>query len=160
VADEKMVTQLTEYYRAFMPAIRDLDREHGPLYLAMILQFEPEPEDEWTLLIGSRSLAEDPGAGTTIVAHKLSESVAPSVTRKVRRIGIIHETDPFYHAIARAIHQPIGGMAEFVQCSFDGVHVERGALFTAVSDVNQLYARRPKQRRKKKEKTPRRRTGG
>jgi hypothetical protein len=131
MAEKRVVRPLAQFYEAFRPVVRELDREHGPLYLAMIVQFVPEPEDEWVLLVGSRSLAQDAVNGTTIVARTLSEMVAPEVTRKVRRIGIVRESDPLFRGISRAIGVRVGGLAEVEQYVFDGVHVQRGALFAS-----------------------------
>jgi hypothetical protein len=147
VAKEKVVSSLTDFYEAFRQAIVELHHEHGPLYLAMVVQFGPEPEDEWTFLVGSRALARDALNGATIVAKKLSARVPPEVTRKVRRIGIIRETDPLFSAIARSISVDVGGLCQIESSTFDGIHVERGALFASRRQADGKRARTPKQQR-------------
>jgi len=146
MAKEKVVTPLRQFYETFKAAVLALEKEHGPLYLAMVVQFAGEPEDEWILMVGSRSLAQDALEGTKIVAHKLSELVAPQVSRKVRRIAVIRESDPVFRAISQAISVDVGGLAEIERCLFDGLHVERAALFVSRPDAEKGGARRSKRR--------------
>jgi hypothetical protein len=146
VAKKKVVKPLTDFYEAFKPAIQELNLQYGPLYLAMIVRFAEEPEDEWTFLVGSRALARDSAKGTTAVAEELSERVHPQVTRKVRRIGIIRESDPLYSAIVRAIGVRVGGLVEIESCTFDGIRVERGALFASIKRVRKARSGGPRQR--------------
>lgn len=158
VAKETVVDAHWEFYQAFMPTMRHLHQEYGPLYLGIVAQFGPESENGWTLLVGSRTLARDAANGVEIVARSLSELAPPEVARTIRRIGIIHESDPVFLAIAKVIRQPLGGPNELVRVNLLGLHIERAGVFASVQDVSKLHSEYSKRQRptSKRRRPPRR----
>lgn len=152
MAEETMVDDATQrFYDAVGQLVLQLDKEHGPLYLAMVVQFKERPSDEWILLLGSRSLADRRPQSTQEVAKKLGSQLEPQYARSIRRIGIVEQTDPVFLSITRAVGRGLGEKAyTFEHCSFDGIDVARAALFVSRIDAGPRHKKPVKRGRSRR----------
>lgn len=157
MAEEKVVSQRREFYEAFVPIVRELDRAHGPLYLAMIVVFDSQSGDDWTFLVGSPSLAADPLRGTTIVAQKIAERWSPDSAESFRRIGVIEEDDPILRTILSTIGKmlkvAVGNFVQLDNVTFRGaeeINIRLGAVFACNPEAIKQRTRRSNVSRKKR----------
>lgn len=136
MAQETMVDDATRrFYDAVGQLVLQLDKEHGPLYLAMVVQFKDRPSDDWILLLGSRRLADSRAQSMNDVAAALGAKLQPEYARKIRRIGIVEQTDPVFLSIAQTYGRGLSEKAFTIEhCSFDGIDVARAALFVSRID--------------------------
>ncbi len=146
MAETKVVDPERSFYESFLPAVRALNKEHGPLYLAVVIQFAEDAEDEWTLLVGSRELYRNRGAGAEAVVQALAVHVPDPMTQKrIRRIGIIGEDDQIFKELAAAIGKRLNGIASIQRTKFSGLEVPKAGIFVATRDISGPEGRnRPK----------------
>ena len=76
MAEETMVGPNRRLYEAVCEVVRSLHQSHGPLYLAILVRFESRPLNEWTLLLGSRPLAQDRYVGMRDVSTTLASMLS------------------------------------------------------------------------------------
>lgn len=132
MAETKMVDLELPFYQSFLPAIRALDQQHGPLYLAVVVQFEEDAEDEWTFLIGSRELDRSRTKGAEVVAQALADHAPETATKRIRRFGIISQDDPVFKAFTSAMPKRLNGVASFRRCNLFGLEVARAGVLIAM----------------------------
>src|SRR5262245_1596249 len=93
------------FYEDLLPAVKEIYRKYGPLYLCVVLRIDEGGGEHWVLLLGSPKLVKDVSIGTAKVAEILAKRVSDVSSLKIRRIGILIESDPvvqaFIHAFAK-----------------------------------------------------------
>jgi len=151
MAEKKMVDDLRQpFFDAVRDVVLQLNEKHGPLYLAMIVQFKERPSDDWILLLGSRRLADRRAQSMHDVAAALGAELRPEYARRIRRIGIVADTDPVFRSIARAVSVELGATAVIEDCSFDGMDIARAALFVSRIDPGSRHKKPVKRGRSRR----------
>jgi hypothetical protein len=136
VTTEPLVQPLTRF-------LQELETEKGATSFCILHKDPGTPEDQWNLLFAANWVkGMGRGQALTYLAQKLYREIEEELRKRIARIVVLDEEEPFVRMVSSAFHVRLGVVGTtLVNCYAGPFHIERAIILVTARAKNEPASR-------------------